>query len=95
MFSCPWRIQARLNRFIKEYYSTHKTRGIHAMPVCEICGMEAVEVYPCSKCEAKFCKECGDVKNTLCYDCQGWESEELGEDLEEDWDRSWEGTEPH
>ena len=66
------------------------------MLVCEICGMEAVEVFTCSKCEAKFCKECGDVKNKLCYDCQGWESEELGEGFEEeDWDRSWEGNEPH
>ncbi len=66
------------------------------MLVCEICGMEAVEVFTCSKCEAKFCKECGDVKNKLCYDCQGWESEELGEGFEEeDWDRSWEGNDPH
>ncbi len=66
------------------------------MPVCEICGMEAVEVYKCSKCEAQFCKECGDVKNQLCYDCQGWESEDLGKGWEEeDWDRSWEGNEPH
>jgi hypothetical protein len=83
-------------RFIKDNNSTHKTRGIHAMLVCEICGMEAVEVSTCSKCEAKFCKECGDAKSNLCYDCQGWESENLGEGLdEEDWDRSWEGNEPH
>jgi hypothetical protein len=66
------------------------------MPVCEICGMEAVEVYTCSKCESKFCAECGDVKNKLCYDCQGWESEDLEEGLdEEDWDKSWEDNEPH
>ena len=66
------------------------------MPVCEICGMEAVEVYTCSKCEAKFCKECGDLKDKMCYDCQGWETENLGEGFEEeDWDRSYEGNEPH
>jgi hypothetical protein len=36
------------------------------------------------------------MKNKLCYDCQGWESEDLGEGWEEeDWDRSWEGNEPH
>ena len=66
------------------------------MPVCEICGMEAIDVYKCSKCEAQFCKECGDVGSQLCYDCQGWESEGVGEGFEEeDWDRSWEGNEPH
>ena len=66
------------------------------MLVCEICGMEATEVFKCSKCEAQFCKECGDVGSKLCYDCQGWESEGVGEGFEEeDWDRSWEGNEPH
>jgi hypothetical protein len=65
------------------------------MPICEICGMEVVKVHECSRCEAKFCEECGDIKNRLCYDCLGWESEELGEDWEDEgWNRSW-NNEPH
>ncbi len=58
------------------------------MPICEICGMEVVEVHECSQCEAKFCEECGDVKRHLCYDCLGWD-DEAEEDLwkeEEAWD---------
>ena len=58
--------------------------------------MEAVEVHTCSKCDAKFCSECGDLKNKLYYDCQDWNNDE--DDLgweEEDWDRSWVDTEPH
>ena len=65
------------------------------MLICEICGMEAIEVHNCSNCESQFCKECGDVMGKLCYDCQGWESESLTEDWEENWSRSWEGNEPH
>ena len=45
------------------------------MPICEICGMEVVAVHDCSECDAKFCDECGDIKNKLCYDCLGWEAE--------------------
>ena len=67
------------------------------MPVCEICGMEAVNVHECSQCEAKFCDECGDVKRKLCYDCLGWGEEELEEsrDNVEDWDSGWNDDEPH
>ena len=50
------------------------------MPICEICGMEVVEVDTCKECEAKFCNECGDVKAKLCYDCMGWEDEILDDD---------------
>lgn len=53
------------------------------MPICEICGMEVVAVHDCSECDAKFCDECGDIKNKLCYDCLGWEAE--GGD--ETWDK--------
>ena len=47
------------------------------MPICEICGMEVPEVYCCVECNSKFCEECGDIKNKLCYDCLGWEEEPL------------------
>jgi len=61
------------------------------LPVCEICGLEVVKVVECSKCGAKFCEECGDTKQELCYDCLGWdeeedELEEEEEEDEEDWD---------
>lgn len=64
------------------------------MSVCEICGLEAAKILVCTKCGAKFCEECGDVKKKLCYDCMSWdEDEELEEEEEqeeeeedEDWD---------
>ena len=70
------------------------------MPVCEICGMKVVEVYPCFKCEAEFCKECGVVNSKCCYDCHEWRawydySERESEGLGEGWDRSYEEREPH
>lgn len=52
------------------------------MPICEICGMEVTEVHNCKDCEAKFCDECGNIKERLCYDCIGWEENELDN---EDW----------
>ena len=54
------------------------------MTICDICGMEVVDVHDCSSCDAKFCDECGDVKHKLCYDCLGWD--DAGEE------ESWEGT---
>jgi hypothetical protein len=53
------------------------------MPTCEICGMEVVEVHDCNDCEAKFCRECGNTRINLCYDCLGWENDITSE---EDWD---------
>jgi len=67
------------------------------MPICDICGMEAVTLYECSRCGAKFCDECGDPKRLLCYDCldlegeEGWVEEEWEEWEEEEWgDEDWE-----
>jgi len=57
--------------------------GIAGMPICEICGMEVSEVKECKECESKFCEECGDEKNSLCYDCQGW-TDDPDDDWEED-----------
>jgi len=58
--------------------------------------MEAIETYDCSRCESKFCKECGEVKNKLCYDCVGWGSNELEERWEEEgWNETWDDSEPH
>jgi hypothetical protein len=66
------------------------------MPICEICGMEVVEVFDCSRCNAKFCKECGNIKDKLCYDCLGWNSEQLEVDLEDEGVAdSWVDDEPH
>lgn len=67
------------------------------MPICEICGMEAVDLYECSKCKSKFCSECGDIEHKLCYDCIGWEDQELDEgwDEVEDWDDGWNDDQPH
>lgn len=66
------------------------------MPICEICGMEVVEVFECSRCNAKFCKECGNLKDKLCYDCLGWSSKGSEEDWEDnDWAKSWGDDEPH
>jgi len=70
-------------------------RGALSTPICEICGMEAVAVNTCSECGAKFCDECGDIKNKLCYDCLGWDTE--GE--EESWDKDdfedWDEEDPN
>ena len=69
----------------------------YTMPICEICGMEVIKVYDCSQCEAKFCDECGDIKRKLCYDCLGWEDD----DVDEEWDSieglkdSWDDDEDH
>ncbi len=67
------------------------------MPICEICGMEVIDVHECSQCEANFCDECGDTKRMLCYDCLGWEYEELDEGLDEieDWNDGWNDDDPH
>jgi hypothetical protein len=67
------------------------------MPICEICGLEVVNVHECSQCEAKFCDECGDLNRKLCYDCIGWEGEELGDKWKEvdDWDDGWNDDEPN
>ena len=66
------------------------------MPICEICGMEVINVHECSQCDAKFCVECGDVKRKLCYDCIGWEDEDQGSDDEvDDWDDGWDNDEPN
>ena len=66
------------------------------MPICEICGMEVIEVFDCSRCDAKFCKECGNIKDKLCYDCLGWNSEQLEVDLEDEGRAdSWADDEPH
>ncbi len=66
------------------------------MPICEICGMEVIEVFDCSRCDAKFCKECGNIKDKLCYDCLGWNSEQLEVDLEDEGGTdSWVDDEPH
>jgi len=66
------------------------------MPICEICGMEVIEVFDCSRCDAKFCKECGNIKDKLCYDCLGWNSEQLEVDREDEGGAdSWVDDEPH
>ncbi|TEU11572.1 hypothetical protein E3J20_02600 [Candidatus Bathyarchaeota archaeon] len=66
------------------------------MPICEICGMEVIEVFDCSRCDAKFCKECGNIKDKLCYDCLGWNSEQLEVDREDEGGAdSWADDEPH
>jgi len=36
------------------------------MPICEICGMEVVEVFECSRCNAKFCKDSGTIPDKVC-----------------------------
>ncbi len=54
------------------------------MPLCEICGLEVMKVFVCSRCGARFCEECGDVKRRICYDCLNWEEDEEYE--EEDWE---------
>ena len=54
------------------------------MPLCEICGMDVQELHDCKECQAKFCSECGNIKRGLCYDCLGWNDDEIGEDWRED-----------
>ncbi|MCD6263028.1 hypothetical protein DRO56_00335 [Candidatus Bathyarchaeota archaeon] len=56
------------------------------LPLCEICGLEVMKVFVCSRCGARFCEECGDVKRRICYDCLNWEEEEDEEYEEEDWE---------
>jgi hypothetical protein len=50
------------------------------MPICEICGMEVEKVQECTECHSKYCEECGDTKQKLCYDCLGWT-----DDIDEEW----------
>jgi len=86
MWVCP--SPGSFNRFIKEMLFTLEFRGRTTMPICEICGLEVVTVFECSQCEAKFCEECGDVKRKLCFDCIGWEEEDLDESWDPDrWDK--------
>lgn len=54
------------------------------MPICEICGMEVAGVKECKECDSKYCEECGDEKNDLCYDCKGWTDDIDGEWVEAD-----------
>ena len=64
-----------------------RRNGEVEMPVCEICGMDVQDVNVCKECDSKFCSECGDVKRRLCYDCLGWEDNEIDEDLkDEEWE---------
>lgn len=72
-------------------------RSGSSVPICEICGMEVVEVFECSRCNSKFCSECGDLADKRCYDCVGWSSEELEDSSWEDegWSDSWNDDEPH
>ena len=58
------------------------------MPLCEICGMDVQELQDCKECGAKYCSECGDTKKCLCYDCLGWNDEEIDEEYgEEEWEQ--------
>jgi hypothetical protein len=59
--------------------------------------MEVVEFHKCSKCKAKYCEECGDVRHKLCYDCLGWDGESLGEDINEEdaWSFTWDEKQPN
>lgn len=64
------------------------------MPTCDVCGMSVASIHQCSQCGANFCDECGDVKRGLCYDCLGWEEEEVEEEWEEEeWEEEWEEEE--
>jgi hypothetical protein len=54
------------------------------LPVCEICGMEVLEVHVCVECKTEYCDECGDIKAKLCYDCMGWENSPMDEGLWEE-----------
>lgn len=64
-----------------------RRNGEDETPVCEICGMDVQDVNVCKECDSKFCSECGDTKRMLCYDCLGWEDNEIDEDLkEEEWE---------
>lgn len=63
------------------------------LPICEICGLEVAKVFVCSKCDARFCEECGNIKSKLCYDCLSW-NEEDEEEKEDDEDEEWEKWPP-
>ncbi|MFH1774846.1 MAG: hypothetical protein ABH874_07815 [Methanobacteriota archaeon] len=39
------------------------------MPECEICGVEAAEIYECKECGTLFCGNCGDPVEELCEFC--------------------------
>jgi hypothetical protein len=50
--------------------------------------MDAQELHDCKECGAKYCSECGDAKKCLCYDCLGWNDEEIEEGYsEEEWEQ--------
>lgn len=38
--------------------------------VCRICGRDAEKLIECLHCAAPFCKECGDVSQEVCSQCQ-------------------------
>lgn len=96
MFSYPYSGLTEII-FIREQVFHLQFKGRPKMPICEICGMEVVEVHECSECMAKFCDECGDVKRRLCYDCLNWEEGSLEETWEkvDDWYTAWDDDEPH
>lgn len=49
--------------------------------------MDAQELHDCKECGAKYCTECGDTMKCLCYDCLGWDDEEIEEEYEEEWEQ--------
>ena len=51
--------------------------------------MDCQEFSDCKECSTKFCSECGDPKRGLCYDCLGWDDEEIDEEVgEQDWEQA-------
>ena len=79
---------------VRYFPCSTRVRG-DIVSVCEICGLEATKIFICTKCGAKFCEECGDLKKKLCYDCTSWdEEEELEDNEEEEKDEDWDEWSP-
>jgi len=84
-----------LNSFIKENFFTLQFRDIGNAHLRNLWhgGRGGIRLLSLQR---KFCKECGNIKDKLCYDCLGWNSEQLEVDWEDEGGAdSWVDDEPH
>jgi hypothetical protein len=53
------------------------------MPLCSICGELSDKVTRCKQCGERFCENCGDPEEKLCYYCDDEEDEDWDVDDED------------
>lgn len=63
------------------------------MQKCELRNEIVEKIIRCSECGVSFCSDCGDTSKKLCEYClEDLEYEEMlwEEELEKDWEETWE-----